>query len=57
MKLWPSGELANAYVYVDCQVLGHFAANLDPLGFDEKKPPEQLEPEFYGFTEKDLERE
>lgn len=39
------------------QVMGHYAANLDPLGLDNRKPPMELNPEFYGFTENDLDRE
>lgn len=39
------------------QVMGHFAANLDPLGISNRPTPAELEPEFYGFTEKDLDRE
>jgi 2-oxoglutarate dehydrogenase E1 component len=39
------------------QVNGHFAANLDPLGLDNRPTPQDLDPEYYGFTEKDLDRE
>lgn len=39
------------------QVQGHFAASLDPLGLDERKTPEALDPAFYGFSERDLDRE
>ncbi|GMH36333.1 hypothetical protein BSKO_04201 [Bryopsis sp. KO-2023] len=39
------------------QVFGHFAANLDPLNYAEQMPPEQITPAFYGFTEKDMDRE
>ena len=33
------------------------AAKLDPLGLDERPPVVELDPAFYGFTEKDLDRE
>ncbi|GAB4819819.1 hypothetical protein N2152v2_006865, partial [Parachlorella kessleri] len=39
------------------QVNGHFASNLDPLGLDERPLPIELDPAFYGFTDKDLDRE
>lgn len=39
------------------QVNGHFAANLDPLGLDTRPLPTELDPAFYGFTDKDLDRE
>jgi 2-oxoglutarate dehydrogenase E1 component len=38
------------------RVRGHMMARLDPLGVDKPSPPELL-PEFYGFTEQDLDRE
>ena len=37
------------------RVRGHMAAQLDPLGIPRAAPPE-LDLEFYGFTESDLER-
>src|SRR5215467_2231802 len=37
------------------RVRGHMAAQLDPLGISRATPPE-LDLEFYGFTEQDLER-
>jgi 2-oxoglutarate dehydrogenase E1 component len=37
------------------RVRGHIAAKLDPLGRTRPTPPE-LEPEFYGFTEADMDR-
>ncbi len=37
------------------RVRGHIIARLDPLGTVRDTPPE-LEPDFYGFTEDDLER-
>lgn len=39
------------------QVNGHFASTLDPLGLDQRRTPDELKPETYGFTEKDLDRE
>lgn len=39
------------------QVGGHFAATLDPLGMNQRDLPAELDPAFYGFTEKDLDRE
>ena len=39
------------------QVLGHFAAKLDPLGLDNRKVPQELDPAFFGFKETDLDRE
>lgn len=39
------------------QVMGHTAAALDPLGLLERKETQELDPAFYGFTEKDLDRE
>jgi 2-oxoglutarate dehydrogenase E1 component len=37
------------------RVRGHMAARLDPLSIPRPVPPE-LDPEFYGFTEKDMDR-
>ncbi|KAL4441839.1 hypothetical protein ABPG77_003755 [Micractinium sp. CCAP 211/92] len=39
------------------QVMGHYAAQLDPLGLDERPPVKELDPAYYGFTEQDLDRE
>ncbi len=39
------------------QILGHHAANLDPLGLSELKETPELDPATYGFTEADLDRE
>lgn len=39
------------------QVVGHFAANLDPLGLSHPPPRPELDPKTYGFTEADLDRE
>lgn len=39
------------------QVLGHFAARLDPLELDKRVPPPELDPAYWGFAEKDLDRE
>ncbi|MGC1464658.1 MAG: 2-oxoglutarate dehydrogenase E1 component, partial [Pseudolabrys sp.] len=35
---------------------GHFYANLDPLGLEEKNNEEELDPKSYGFEEADLDR-
>jgi 2-oxoglutarate dehydrogenase E1 component len=35
---------------------GHLAANLDPLGLEPPKEQPELQPEYYGFTEADLDR-
>ncbi|KAL6652773.1 hypothetical protein ACP70R_011698 [Stipagrostis hirtigluma subsp. patula] len=39
------------------QVNGHMKANLDPLGLEERRVPDGLDPAFYGFSEADLDRE
>lgn len=39
------------------QVLGHFAAKLDPLGLDNRKVPQELDPAYFGFKDTDLDRE
>lgn len=39
------------------QVAGHQAASLDPLRMDARPIPVELDPAYYGFTEKDMERE
>jgi len=38
------------------RVRGHFAANLDPLGLDEKPDTTELDPASYGFSEADYDR-
>jgi len=38
------------------RVMGHLAADLDPLGLAERKVHKELKPETYGFTEADLDR-
>ncbi len=38
------------------RVRGHLLADLDPLGFTPVPSIPELEPEFYGFTESDMER-
>jgi 2-oxoglutarate dehydrogenase E1 component len=38
------------------RVMGHLAADLDPLGLTERKVHKELRPETYGFTEADLDR-
>src|SRR5271163_1563489 len=35
---------------------GHLAANLDPLGLEPPKFQPELQPDYYGFTEADLDR-
>ena len=39
------------------QMSGHEMATLDPLGMEKKNINVALDPELYGFTEKDLDRE
>ena len=39
------------------QILGHYAADLDPLGMTEVTERPELDPATYGFTEADLDRE
>ena len=36
--------------------IGHLIADLDPLGLAVKSKPQGLDPEYYGFQEKDLDR-
>jgi 2-oxoglutarate dehydrogenase E1 component len=38
------------------RVMGHLAADLDPLGLADRKVHKELKPETYGFTEADLDR-
>ena len=38
------------------RVMGHLAADLDPLGLSERKKHKELRPETYSFTEADLDR-
>jgi 2-oxoglutarate dehydrogenase E1 component len=38
------------------RVMGHLAADLDPLGLADRKVHRDLKPETYGFTEADLDR-
>ena len=38
------------------RVIGHLAADLDPLGISDRKVHRELLPETYGFTEADLDR-
>jgi 2-oxoglutarate dehydrogenase E1 component len=35
---------------------GHLHANLDPLGLEQPKDPEELDPRSYGFTDADFDR-
>ncbi|KAL2896987.1 2-oxoglutarate dehydrogenase mitochondrial [Bienertia sinuspersici] len=39
------------------QVNGHLKAKLDPLNLDNRQVPVALNPDFYGFTESDLDRD
>ena len=39
------------------QVNGHFMSKLDPLKLDQRPTPIELDPNLYGFTDKDLDRE
>ena len=38
------------------RVMGHLIADLDPLDLDDRRMPQELKAEFYGFTEADLDR-
>jgi 2-oxoglutarate dehydrogenase E1 component len=38
------------------RVRGHLLADLDPLGFTPKPDIPELQPEFYGFTEQDMDK-
>jgi len=38
------------------RVMGHLLADLDPLKIADRKMPEELKPEFYGFTAADVDR-
>ena len=38
------------------RMIGHLAADLDPLGIADRKVHKELKPETYGFTEADLDR-
>jgi 2-oxoglutarate dehydrogenase E1 component len=38
------------------RAMGHLIADLDPLGLAERKKGRELRPDFYGFTEADLDR-
>ncbi|HJU31577.1 MAG TPA: 2-oxoglutarate dehydrogenase E1 component [Hyphomicrobiaceae bacterium] len=38
------------------RVMGHLAADLDPLGLTDRRIHKELRPETYGFTEADLDR-
>jgi 2-oxoglutarate dehydrogenase E1 component len=44
-------QLIRAY-----RVMGHLAADLDPLGLADRKVHRELKPETYGFTDADLDR-
>ena len=39
------------------QVNGHFMAQTDPLKMDQRPRPVELDPNLYGFSDKDLDRE
>jgi 2-oxoglutarate dehydrogenase E1 component len=38
------------------RAMGHLAADLDPLGLAERRKHRELRPDFYGFTEADIDR-
>ena len=38
------------------RAMGHLVADLDPLGLTERKKHRELRPDFYGFTEADIDR-
>ena len=44
-------QLVRAY-----RVIGHLEADLDPLKISPKTPPPQLDPNFYGFHEADMDK-
>jgi 2-oxoglutarate dehydrogenase, E1 component len=44
-------QLVRAY-----RVIGHFEADLDPLGLAPKTPHPQLDPKFYGFKDAELDK-
>ena len=44
-------QLVRAY-----RVIGHFEADLDPLGLTPRTPHPQLDPAFYGFKDSDLDK-
>ncbi|KAG6582993.1 oxoglutarate dehydrogenase (succinyl-transferring), E1 component [Phytophthora cinnamomi] len=48
--------LGLSYLIRAYQVRGHEAANLDPLGLQERPVLPELDIQMYGFTEKDLDR-
>lgn len=48
--------LGLSYLIRAYQVRGHEAANLDPLGLQERPALPELDIQMYGFTEKDLDR-
>lgn len=57
-----AGCVATCDVYVchpaaGCALLPPTAATLDPLGIEERPKVKELDPAYYGFTEKDLDRE
>jgi 2-oxoglutarate dehydrogenase E1 component len=38
------------------RIMGHLEANLDPLGLDKRPAYPQLKPDYYGFSDADLDR-
>ena len=44
-------QLIRAY-----RMIGHLEAQLDPLGLEKRKPFPQLQPQFYGFRNEDMEK-
>ena len=49
--------LALSYLIRAFQVRGHEIADLDPLGLHPRPDIRELNYEYYGFTEKDLDRQ
>lgn len=55
VRLWTQREVHSLIPLR--QVNGHFMADLDPLGLDQRPMPVELDPALYGFSDKDLDRE
>ena len=53
----PADILPLCHLLYGMQVNGHFMSKLDPLKLDQRPTPIELDPNLYGFTDKDLDRE